>query len=98
MRIADENLKNYEEVFVFNEYRDRTGSGSQEYFDNPREAIGYAKRAWRYLAKSDKESYLNDPAGHFIVTENKVVGVEGDYFPDFELLDVLWDALSTKED
>lgn len=97
MRVADENLKNYEEVFVFNEYRDRTGSGSQEYFDNPKEAIGYAKRAWRHLAKSDKESYLNDPAGFFMVTENTVVKEEG-YYPSLEPLDVLWDALSTKED
>lgn len=97
MRIADENLKNYEEVFVFNEYRDRTGSGSQEYFDNPKEAIGYAEKQWGHLTKSDKESYMKDPAGFFMVTENTVVKEEN-YCPSLEPLDVLWDALSTKED
>lgn len=95
MRIADENLKNYGEVFVFNEYRDRTGSGSQEYFDNPKEAINYAKKEWEHLADSDKKSYLKDPAGFFMVTKNTVTKEED---PSFELLNVLWDALSPKED
>ena len=39
MRIANENLKNHKKVFVFNEYRDRASSGSQEYFDSLEEAI-----------------------------------------------------------
>ena len=92
MRIANEKLENYKKVFVFDEYRDKSGSGTQEYFDNLKESIDCARRAWEHLTKSEKQSYLKDPAGHFIVTENKVVEVEGDYFPDFEPLDVLWDA------
>ena len=92
MRIANENLKNYKKVFVFNEYKDKAGSGSQEYFDNPRDAIAYAKKAWEHLAKADKQSYLKDPAGHFMVTENEIIEEEGDYYPSLEPLDVFWDA------
>lgn len=92
MRITNENLKNYKKVFVFDEYRDRAGSGSQEYFDSLEEAIAYAKKAWEHLAKSDKQSYSKDPAGHFMVTENEIIEEEGYYYPNLEPLDVFWDA------
>ena len=92
MRIANENLKNYKKVFVFNEYRDRAGSGSQEYFDSLEEAIDYAKKEWEHLADSDKKSYLNDPAGFFMVTETEVVKEEEDYYPSLEPLEIFFDA------
>lgn len=92
MRIANENLKNYKKIFVFDEYRDKAGVGSQEYFDNPNEAIDYAKKQWEHLAKSDKESYMKDPAGFFMVTENEVIEEDGDYYPSLEPLEIFFDA------
>lgn len=92
MRIANENLKNHKKVFVFNEYRDRASSGSQEYFDSLEEAINCAKKEWEHLAKSDKESYMKDPAGFFMVTENEVIEEEGDYYPSLEPLEIFFDA------
>ena len=92
MRITNENLQNYKKVFVFGEYRDKAGSGSQEYFDSLEEAIDYARKEWEHLADSDKKSYLKDSAGHFMVTENEVIEEEGDYYPNLEPLNVFWDA------
>ena len=92
MRITNENLKNYKKIFVFDEYRDRAGVGSQEYFDNPNEAIDYARKEWEHLADSDKKSYLNDPAGCFMVTENEVYMVDGEYYPDSVPLEIFWNA------
>ena len=92
MRIANENLQNYKKVFVFDEYRDKAGNGSQEYFDSLEEAINCAKKEWEHLAKSDKESYMKDPAGFFMVTENEVCMVDGEYYPDSVPLEIFWDA------
>ncbi len=92
MRITNKKLQNYKKVFVFDEYRDRAGSGSQEYFDSLEEAINYARKEWEHLADSDKKSYLNDPAGYFMVTENEVYMVDGEYYPDSVPLEIFWDA------
>lgn len=92
MRIANENLQNYKKVFVFDEYRDKAGVGSQEYFDSLEEAINYARKEWEHLAKSDKQSYLKDPAGYFMVTENEVCMVDGEYYPNSVPLEIFWDA------
>lgn len=92
MRIANENLQNYKKVFVFDEYRDKAGNGSQEYFDSLEEAVDYARKEWEHLADSDKKSYLNDPAGYFMVTENEVCMVDGEYYPDSVPLEIFWDA------
>lgn len=92
MRLIEEKLRNYKKIFVLDEYRDKAGNGSQEYFDSLEEAINYAKKEWEHLSGSDKLSYLRDPAGFFRVTENEVVEEEGDCYPSLEPLNVLWDA------
>lgn len=92
MNVNSRDLQNYKKIFVFDEYRDKAGVGSQQFFDNLEEAVDYARKQWEHLAKSDKESYMKDPAGFFMVTENEVCMVDGEYYPDSVPLEIFWNA------
>lgn len=55
----------YKAVGFFQEYRDRNGIGSEEWFDSYEEAYNYANQEWNNLVSSDKKSYLTDIAAIF---------------------------------
>lgn len=53
--------------YVFEEYRDKAGTGTEKKFDNKYQALDYAQREWDHLVEHDKESYRKDPCGYFRV-------------------------------
>lgn len=52
-------------AWVFEEYRDSRGIGSQKMFASKDEAIACAAEHWRTLSAPDEKSYVEDPAGIF---------------------------------
>lgn len=95
MIIKDRDLKKFKTVFVFGEYRDSKGCGSEVYFDNSEDAIHYAINEWNHLAKTDKQSYLKDTYSYFTVTENNIfLDEDGEYYPENEEINVFWDVFS----
>lgn len=58
--------------YVFEEYRDKAGIGSERVFDGKEEAVDYALTEWKKLFDSDKKSYLNDANGVFHVFEIEI--------------------------
>lgn len=83
--------------YVFEEYRDKAGVGSEKIFDTKKEAVMFAESEWKFLTENDKASYLNDANGTFRVYE---VEISQEQAEDEDLMlselwsaDV-WDALS----
>lgn len=59
--------------YVFEEYRDKGGIGSQKIFDGKDEAVKYAAKEWdENLTTSEKKSYFNDCCGCFYVYEIEI--------------------------
>ena len=56
-----------ERKFVFEEYTDKGGIGSQKIFDTKKEAVDYCKNYWYNLVSEDKKHYLEDVCGKFFV-------------------------------
>ena len=54
-------------IYVFHEYRDKAGIGSEATFTTMDEAIRYADNTWLSLAESDRQSYVKDSCGNFCV-------------------------------
>lgn len=52
-------------IYFAEEYRDKAGIGTTEYFSTAEEAIEYAKAEWRHLGEADKRSYITDDNGMF---------------------------------
>lgn len=90
---SDVVLKRY----VFEEYRDKAGTGSEKIFADKDKAAGFAKSEWLRLASSDKEAYIKDPAGVFHVYEIELTAAEmGVYLegaPNFTLSDFQTDEV-----
>ena len=82
-------------AYVFSEYRDSFGNGSEKLFASRDEAIRYAKEAWDHLNSHDQDSYKNDPAGSFCATEAVPViwdDVEEEFYADMSNYDIAWSA------
>lgn len=47
-------------IYVFDEYRDSMGTGTEKTFDNKEQAVKYARREWNHLSLNDKSSYISD--------------------------------------
>lgn len=58
--------------YVFKEYRNCFGIGSEKIFATKKEAISYADSEWFRLARADKESYIDDVSGTFSVYEIEI--------------------------
>lgn len=90
-----------EKRYVFEEYRDKWGAGSEKVFENKNAAVEFAKEEWESLTKKDKDSYQQDPAGMFRVYEIEITPQELEAYEEGELDGVLdeyktsgiWDAL-----
>lgn len=55
--------------YIFEEYRDKAGSGSEHLFDTKNEAVDFAQIKWEKLTSGDKKSYLTDSFAIFRVYE-----------------------------
>ena len=58
--------------YVFEEYRDSFGTGSEKIFEAEKDAVKCAKDEWSKLCDSDKKTYLNDDRGEFRVYEIEI--------------------------
>lgn len=58
--------------YVFEEYRDKAGTGTVELFNTEDEAVNYAHNAWNNLFESDKQTYRIDACGTFRVYEIEI--------------------------
>lgn len=72
-------------AWVFNEYRDKAGTGHFELFADEHEAVIAAQDFWDNLGAVDRRKYITDAAADFSVglyrLEYDEVGEE--YLPDF---------------
>lgn len=82
--------------YVFEEYRDKAGIGSEKIFDTKKEAVMYAESEWHNMAGRDQDSYLNDASGIFSVYEIEISQEQAED-EDLVLRDLwsadVWDAL-----
>lgn len=83
-----------ESAWVFNEYRDKAGTGEYKTFETKEEAIAYAKDEWNHLNESDQDSYIYDKCGEFWVAQLDMVydDVAEEYEPDFSSYSPVWSA------
>ena len=58
--------------YLFTEYRDTRGTGSEKLYNGKEEAVTEAARAWDTLSEADKTSYRKDPAGTYRVDELEI--------------------------
>jgi len=74
--------------YIFTEYRDKKGTGSNKFFDTETDAVAYAKKEWGALCEADRKTYFNDSFAWFRVDVGEVDddGCYGD-------ADTVWDAL-----
>lgn len=99
MEDLEEAMK--EKRYVFEEYRDKWGAGSEKVFENKKAAAEFAKEEWESLTKKDKDSYRLDPAGMFRIYEIEIAPQELEAYEEGEQDGVLseyetsgiWDAL-----
>ena len=79
--------------YVFEEYRDKYGLGSEKIFETEEEAVKYAKGEWSKMCDSDKKTYLNDDCGEFRVYEIEITTEQFEQYNNEELelpLTELW--------
>lgn len=91
--IAQEDIEL--KAWVFSEYRDSRGTGSEKLFKDRDEAVKYAEEEWNHLSVRDQESYHIEDGDVFLVAEAPVYwdDVEEKYEPDLSSLDPVWSAI-----
>ena len=93
VKMEEVNMK----AWMFSEYRDSRGTGSQKLFKKEHEAVEYARDLWASLNEADRKTYREDPCGEFLVAE---VPVEWDEIDEDWIAitadgyDPVWDALA----
>lgn len=88
-----------EKRYVFEEYRDKLGTGTERVFEKAvtkETAVEAAKAEWNALDDRDKKSYQQDPAGMFRVFEIKITPKQMEQYEDGELDETLKE-LETRE-
>ena len=71
--------------YVFIEYRDSFGTGSEKIFDSEKDAVKYANDEWSKMCDSDKKTYLNDDCGEFRVYEIEITSEKFEQYNNEEL-------------
>lgn len=71
-------------AYVFDEYRDKSGTGSYKYDTDLERLLEEAQAHWNHLSEGDKDSYKKDTSGQFRVYE-------------IELEDEEWEELNDSE-
>ena len=56
-------------AYVFVQYTDKFGNGSEEVYMRGWQAMNHAQTEWDSLAASDKKRFASDPAGKFCIYE-----------------------------
>lgn len=98
-RVEDLEEAMKEKRYVFEEYRDKLGSGTERVFEKAvtkETAVEAAKAEWNALDDRDKKSYQQDPAGMFRVFEIKITPKQMEQYEDGELDETL-EELETRE-
>lgn len=82
-------------AYVFHEYRDSWGRGSEEVFNNRLEALKCAEEEWDKLTEADKKSYIEDPCGEFAVSIMPMIWdeYEESFVTDYSEYDTIWSAI-----
>lgn len=82
-------------AYVFHEYRDEWGRGSERIFNDRLEALNYGREEWDKLTDSDKRSYIEDPCGEFSVSIMPMVWDEYDkeFITDYSEYNTIWSAI-----
>lgn len=88
--IADEQVNH--SAFVFSEYRDSAGIGSEKLFADLDDAIQYAKFEWEHMTDADRRSYIDDPCGQYCVADATVYWYDEDekYCAEIDNRDIIW--------
>lgn len=81
-------------AYVFHEYRDSWGKGSEIIFNDRIEALNYGREEWDRLTDSDKRSYIEDPCREFSVSIMPMVWDEYDeeFITDYSEYVTIWTA------
>lgn len=58
--------------YLFTEYRDAMGTGSEKMYNSKEKAVTAAAKAWDTLSEADKNSYRKDPAGTYRIDEIEI--------------------------
>lgn len=83
-------------IYFAEEYRDKAGIGTTEYFNSADEAIEYAKDEWDHLNDADRKSYMNDSFSMFIAGQKwQTWDDDIEEWIDGDIIDVYYDALSS---
>lgn len=98
-RVEDLEEAMKEKRYVFEEYRDKLGTGTERVFEKAvtkETAVEAAKAEWNALDDRDKKSYQQDPAGMFRVFEIKITPKQMEQYEDGKLDETL-EELETRE-
>ena len=83
-------------AYVFREYKDRGGIGSEQMFRDKYEAIKTASDHWETMNEYDRDSYRRDAAGVFAVwlMPCEWDDIDDCFYPEGDPISVEWDALA----
>lgn len=82
--------------YVFEEYRDVVGVGSEKIFNTKENALEFAKDEWDHLFESDKASYRKDKFSYFRVFEIEITPEQLAAYEN-DCLDIALSELETEE-
>lgn len=71
--------------YLFVEYRDAMGMGSEKVYNGKEEAVNEAVKAWNLLSEADKKSYTKDAAGTYRVDEIEITAEQFELYKVDEL-------------
>lgn len=71
--------------YLFTEYRDAMGTGSEKMYNSKEEAVNEAIKAWDALSETDKKSYAKDAAGTYRVDEIEITAEQFELYKVDEL-------------
>lgn len=71
--------------YLFTEYRDAMGTGSEKMYNSKEEAVNEAIKAWAALSEADKKSYIKDAAGTYRVDEIEITAEQFELYKVDEL-------------
>lgn len=82
--------------YVFEEYRDAVGVGSEKIFNTKEIALGFAIEEWKHLFERDKASYRKDEFSCFRVFEIEITPEQLAAYEN-DCLDIALSELETEE-
>jgi hypothetical protein len=77
--------------YVFEEYRDKAGTGSEKVFDTEEQALAYANAEWHGMVEADHKSYFTDSAPVFHIYEANLTNEQVSQYNEGDFDGVLGD-------